>query len=907
MMLEDDDTSLKVSSRFIKGFFKAKHWMLTVLNNNMSTAEDATERETFVTRLLLQIIITWIIQQWSVLDEDPRFLLTKFEQRDSLEYSCYFELLKDLFTTMQCSEPSNHIHFRVHPRLGKILVLGEMFFLINRNTKYWSMTIEDEAFFIKNLHISLERSLQQSSNDPYPILNFLDEWNRRQLPIDGFTVGSILEQLDAPDRRHSQGKFYTPKHVVFRMVHETLIAKLQEHVNEKNQLEMPLRSLEDLLTNISINSTTVREMLNDLLQITLLDPAVGSGHFLEAAARVLTSTFVTLLQHLKQARNDYHESRLHWINETRDQQSRKFKKNRYRDDSWHHDLTRVVKSWLNNEEPNLDESSLKFSFLYHHVLPFSLHGVDISKDSLQLTRIRLILVLIECGARYLQEQPTNIIPLSSDHFNLYHGNALLGILQYQEQQPSSADSNHMTENWQPSIDHSRPRHPSNHDPTEKLARSLGEPPRILRKYHPLHWNVIFNRMPPMNDKIREKRRKNKGFDIIIGNPPYVSAKTLPKELKKIMKKLYQTARGQYDLFSLFVERSLQLTRPRGIISFILPDAVLDRSTFAPLRRLLLKNTTILFIHQIKDVFNDPTVSNVIITIKKELPASSSHLVHHAVHESVNHFITTATTMETTPQQWFTTTRKQAFLLLPARHRNLIAKIQQQVQPLGDFIQIFRGEEIGKKSPALKPQKCCQECHPVLTGSDIQPYHINFSEHYLHPTDIHKSGYFQPKILIRQLGNRIHAALDQHGQYVSLQTVYNLIVKPSMSLRPRFLLAFLNSHLMNYYYTLMFKQKRLFPRILIENIRDLPLKIPMPALHDLTCDLVRQIESRTLRSNKNEEDSMSLTTRKIRARLEAVIFRLYQITAEEARQIMTFLNIDEREVRLILDHLEDASE
>lgn len=81
-----------------------------------------------------------------------------------------------------------------------------------------------------------------------------------------------------------------------------------------------------------------------------------------------------------------------------------------------------------------------------------------------------------------------------------------------------------------------------------------------------------------------------GFDVVIGNPPYIRIQTLkewaPLEVAH-HKDRYATARkGNYDLFVVFVERSLQLLSPQGRLGFILPHKFFNADYGEPLRRLL---------------------------------------------------------------------------------------------------------------------------------------------------------------------------------------------------------------------------------------------------------------------------------------------------------------------------------
>ncbi len=113
-----------------------------------------------------------------------------------------------------------------------------------------------------------------------------------------------------------------------------------------------------------------------------------------------------------------------------------------------------------------------------------------------------------------------------------------------------------------------------------------------------------------------------GFDAIIGNPPYIRVQALrqwaPSEAE-LYERLYRTATGShYDIYSLFIEKSLQLLRPGGRIGFILPTKWWQASYGEALRRLLKEGQhytgAIDFAHE--QVFEEPTAYTCISLFTK---------------------------------------------------------------------------------------------------------------------------------------------------------------------------------------------------------------------------------------------------------------------------------------------------
>jgi len=73
-----------------------------------------------------------------------------------------------------------------------------------------------------------------------------------------------------------------------------------------------------------------------------------------------------------------------------------------------------------------------------------------------------------------------------------------------------------------------------------------------------------------NEDSLKKKFKFK-FDFIIGNPPYVRTKNIPADYRTFLKSNFKTAKGSYDLYFIFYEKSIDRIKPDGIISFITPN------------------------------------------------------------------------------------------------------------------------------------------------------------------------------------------------------------------------------------------------------------------------------------------------------------------------------------------------
>lgn len=83
-------------------------------------------------------------------------------------------------------------------------------------------------------------------------------------------------------------------------------------------------------------------------------------------------------------------------------------------------------------------------------------------------------------------------------------------------------------------------------------------------------------------------RDNGGFDIVIGNPPYIKIQNIDNEQADILKKRYQTSTGKFDMYVLFVEKAFELLNPAAICSYIHPYRFLNVGYGKGIRTFLSK-------------------------------------------------------------------------------------------------------------------------------------------------------------------------------------------------------------------------------------------------------------------------------------------------------------------------------
>lgn len=139
---------------------------------------------------------------------------------------------------------------------------------------------------------------------------------------------------------------------------------------------------------------------------------------------------------------------------------------------------------------------------------------------------------------------------------------------------------------------------------------------LIREYDP-------NYLPQLNvyeeNSLLSAYNLNIKFDYVVSNPPYVRYNEIDNDVKKTYKKLYKTALGKFDLYSLFFDLGIQLLKNKGMLGYITPNSYFSTLYAKPLRSLILSKTKIIKLIDLEEVKPFPNVSvyPVITILSKE--------------------------------------------------------------------------------------------------------------------------------------------------------------------------------------------------------------------------------------------------------------------------------------------------
>jgi type I restriction-modification system DNA methylase subunit len=336
--------------------------------------------------------------------------------------------------------------------------------------------------------------------------------------------------------------------------------------------------------------------------------------------------------------------------------------------------------------------------------------------------------------------------------------------------------------------------------------------------------------PAFSYKEGSKGFEKYGFDVIIGNPPYVVLSSFKNLEFEYLQDKYKTSFGRLNTFALFIERIGQLLNKNGKSGLIIPDSLCMIDYYANLREFLLKNFNIEQIIELGDgIFEDATVPAIIFLFGKKT-------VDHQVKIGFNDYFFDTSKYNLTNQDFYTTTAKFSFNL---HIDNIFLKLRSLIDnkiyfSLRDVIEIKIGVCTGSNETHIADSPIFANSKKVLFGKNINRFMVSYDEKYLNydRKELLRARdeqiFLMPeKLLMRQTSDKLILAYD-NNQYYTIDSLFLLHPKLD-TLNIKYVLAILNSKLLNYQYQKLNPESgRVFAQVKIDYVNELPIKLIDPA-------------------------------------------------------------------------------
>ena len=435
--------------------------------------------------------------------------------------------------------------------------------------------------------------LLQSDPDCY-IYNAVRKGVELELPED------IAIGIKDVSKRTEWNKSAPSEYALPTEIWREVVTRRQRYEEVKSKmLNGEIQSINDLITyNLDIRqfaqdviwnsegTELLRAFYHAIENVTVLDPTCGSGAFLFAALNILEPLYEACLDRMQVFVDELEMS------------EKKHRKDKYGD------FKEILKKA--GEHPNL-----KY-FIFKSIIVNNLYGVDIMEEAIEICKLRLFLKLVA-----QIDSIEHIEPLPDIDFNIRAGNTLVGFATYDEAEKvvtSKLDfDNTMDRIKEQAEDVDRLFQLFHKQQTELggevapedkqalkdklkaledelnqyLAGEYGIDPnkrtayeKWLKSHHPFHWFIEFPGI-----------LKKGGFDVIIGNPPYVEYSKVKKEYTI---KNYETE-SCGNIYALTIERSLKIASTKAFSGLIVPLSLMSTERMSELQSLLINENRILWI------------------------------------------------------------------------------------------------------------------------------------------------------------------------------------------------------------------------------------------------------------------------------------------------------------------------
>jgi hypothetical protein len=771
----------KKGNKYVEQVIHEPNWQLTSI-----FSKDEKQARDFCKRIMGRIVFLYFIQKkgWLAVKQEkkwgegnPDYLYDLFRKSKNKDDFYARELVSLFFTRLNNEDSENKAREERFPYLNGGL------FDDSHDRKYNKLFLPEEIF---------ERLFTTFNN--YNFTVYEDAPDEHTVAVDPEMLGHIFENLLEDNK--DKGAFYTPKEIVHYMCKESLKAYLFAHPDlHIVENELGKSSIEKIIQQQELNTNETEfaekyayKIIDALERVKICDPAIGSGAFPMGLLQEIFNAQIYL------------------------QELKGFKK-------------------------GVTDADIK-----KHIIEESIYGVDIDAGAVDIARLRFWLSLV------VDEQEPQ--PLPNLDFKIVCANTLipLGKLSGNDMEAKASLAVKELE---------KIRHDFfNVSSEEKL--------KIERKFKKVQTDLlslrelttkenfdIYTKLYEFNPFDFESLPCSwfdpwwmfgvKGFDIVIGNPPYVDIKALKPDVVKTLFKLYPTAINRINLYSVFIEKAYSLLNEQGTLTFIVPNSLLINDSYAKIRKHIVKDLQQL-IKLPDSIFENAIVETIILLVNRGLPTNDVKSLFFKNNDTTN--LTNLNFEIQDKKVWQEDVLCKFNIFKDNVESNLLSLIEKDKSELINEVNFSLGitpydKAKGHTKQQIEnrvfhsTQKESNDYVPLIAGKNIRKYNVElkFDEYLKYgnwlgaPRD---SRFFtEPKIIVRQIldGSNLSiiAAYSEAAIYFT-QIGFSIIAKEKSQLNLKYILALLNSRIISFYHKFKYldTEKNVFPKILIANCKKFPI-------------------------------------------------------------------------------------
>lgn len=237
---------------------------------------------------------------------------------------------------------------------------------------------------------------------------------------------------------------------------------------------------------------------------------------------------------------------------------------------------------------------------------------------------------------------------------------------------------------------------------------------------------------------------NGGFDVVIGNPPYVRQE-LFKEIKPYLEKHYKCYNSVADLYTYFIEKGIRLINQKGLFSFILPNKFLKATYGKQIRKVINEDSNLELLFDFDDypVFDDATTYPIIYVLNKNPEYREKTFLYSEINKRVNTKDPINTLEISKHRVLFDSLTEDMWNFIDVTSFEVLKKLKENSTRLGEFVdkKIFYGIKTGKNEAFVidaekreilinKNPKNAEIIKVLATGKEVKRNHFNFQNKYL---------------------------------------------------------------------------------------------------------------------------------------------------------------------------------
>ncbi len=627
----------------------------------------------FVKKMMGRITFLYFLQQKGWMCGDKNYMQHLFESSSDKDYYLKKVLVPLFFGVLNTKPEERKAAFAAKNWNDSLRKEWESIPYLNGGL--FEPDDEDRIVDMCSTHIFRKKDFEELF-EFYSHYNFTIDENDpsdAEIGVDPEMLGKIFESLLEDNK--DKGAFYTPKEIVQYMCQESLIAYLTTRTGiVENRLRSFVQNPEE--TVIDFSEDEQYAILDGILSVKICDPAIGSGAF-----------------------------PIGLLNE----------------------LVRCKEAIYGDKKGRAD--------IKREIIRDNIYGVDIEKGAIDIARLRFWLSLVV--------DEDNPSPLPNLDYKIMQGNSLLEWY-------NGVDLSHLTDAKGSDL-------LLNTESSDELKKNLA---KLLKRYfgesdHAKKFKLkesiketiteildIAGVEIPAEIDITENNQfflwhtwynevfsNNGGFDICLGNPPYISApaqvenEALNAQRNALIKtKKYKSLYQKWDLYVPFMELGFRyLCKPGGVFTMIVPYPLSNQLYSQELRRMMIHEYDTFEIVDLNGtkIFENATVSNCIAFARNQLSAKQEAIISHIDDNRTIH--------KSFVQPYSSLVQDEKKCLWNLSEGNRSSAKYADFHVLGDFCYISKGmclfAEDGefKKPDLLSDQKDEIHCKEYVEGKNIDRY------------------------------------------------------------------------------------------------------------------------------------------------------------------------------------------